>query len=318
MTRPSSSSSSDSDLPTGPFGEAVRAAASGTTSVTAAETELAWQQLRARMDEATGTVVGTITPMGPSATSARPRPRALPRWWSYAAAAVLTIGAVATWQRVAPARDVVDAPLGQRVAVTLPDGSSITLAAGSRASWPRGFRGPVREIQLDGEAYFDVVHDSARPFIVRARDGVAQDVGTRFVVRAWPELRQLEVAVEEGIVALSDSAGYRTSPVARRPQLRAGQRGRLASDGRVSIAPVDSAAFSWLSGTLAFTDVPVSEALPVIGRWYGVTITAAPALADRRLTGRFVSQPLPQLLDALALALGASVERRGSQITLSP
>jgi transmembrane sensor len=107
-------------------------------------------------------------------------------------------------------------------------------------------------------------------------------------------------------------------PVAKRVQLRAGQRGRLGPDGAVAVLPVDSAAFSWLTGALAFTDVPAQEAVAVIGRWYGVQIAVAPALAERRLTARFVSQPLPQLLDALALSLGATVDRRGMQITLTP
>jgi transmembrane sensor len=307
----SSPSSSDAELPPGALGEAVRAAASGDVTVRAEETEEAWQQLQARLPREAGGVVGTIT-----AHTGDRRPR--PRWWSYAAAAVLTVGAVGLWQRQSTARDVVSAPLGQRVAVTLPDGSTITLAAGSTASWVRGFRGGQRDITLEGEAYFEVVHDSTTPFLVRARDGVAQDVGTRFIVRAWPELTQLEVAVEEGVVALADSAAARTVPVAKRVQLRAGQRGRLGPDGAVAVLPVDSAAFSWLTGALAFTDVPAQEAVAVIGRWYGVQIAVAPALAERRLTARFVSQPLPQLLDALALSLGATVDRRGMQITLTP
>jgi transmembrane sensor len=313
---PFSSPSPDADLPSGIVGKAVRAAASGDTVVTAQETEHAWQVLQARMAgmaRESATVVGTIAP-----AASAPAVRRKPQWWSYAAAALLTVGAVGLWQRLSPARDVVNAPLGQRVAVTLPDGSSITLAAGSTASWVRGFRGGAREIMLDGEAFFDVVHDDQRPFLVRARDGVAQDVGTRFIVRAWPELAQVEVAVEDGIVAFADSAAARTKPVSQRVQLHAGQRGRLAGDGSVAVRRADSAAFSWLTGTLAFADAPANEAIAVIGRWYGVQIAVDPTLASRRLTARFVSQPLPQLLDALALALGAKVERRGMQITLTP
>ena len=308
---PTPSPTPNTDLPAGMLGEAVRAAASGAITVSAEDTEQAWQRLQGRIASEAGAVVGTITP---TVASARRRPR----WVSFAAAAVLTIGSVGLWQRLAPARDTVTAPLGQRVAVTLPDGSSITLAAGSTASWVHGFRGGTREITLDGEAYFDVVHDSTTPFLVRSRDGVAQDVGTRFIVRAWPELAAVEVAVAEGIVALADSATVRTTPVAQRTQLHAGQRGRLNPNGTIDVLPADSAVFSWLTGTLAFTDVPANEAVAVIGRWYGVEIAVAPTLASRRVTARFVSQPLPQLLDALAMALGATVDRRGPQITLTP
>ncbi|QJR35689.1 FecR family protein [Gemmatimonas groenlandica] len=306
-----SSTSPDADLPSGAFGEAVRAAASGSPTVSALETEQAWHRLRERIDREMPVVVGSIS----SATSTS---RRRTEWWRFAAAALLAFGAAGAWRRLAPTRDAVSAPLGQRVAVTLPDGSSITLAAGSSASWIRGFRGAQREVTLDGEAYFEVVHDGMKPFLVRSRDGIAQDVGTRFIVRAWPELPQVEVLVQEGVVAFTDSTSARTTAVERRVQLHAGQRGQLDRDGLVTVMTADSAAFSWLTGTLAFADMPAHEALAVIGRWYGVAITVHPALAQRRLTARFVSQPLPQLLDALALALGASVERRGTQITLTP
>ena len=63
--------------------------------------------------------------------------------------------------------------------------------------------GGTREVELEGEAYFAVVHDAARPFAVRAHGAVATDVGTAFDVRAYPEDAGARIAVTEGAVAVT-------------------------------------------------------------------------------------------------------------------
>jgi transmembrane sensor len=278
------------------------------TSGTPVNTDRSWQALAARMDAA------EAAPVVRSITTARSRrPSVVPRWGIAAAAVVVAVGASTYWRSTGIT--TLEAPIGQRISATLPDGSTIQLSAGSRASWSRTFGAAARDVQLEGEAYFDVVHDSAKPFRVRAGDGVAEDVGTRFVVRAWPELRGVEVAVEEGIVALTDSGTARTT---RGTLLRAGARGVLTGGGKVTVSDDAGPALAWVRGELEFDNAPLSEALPAIGRWYGVVITPDPMMRDRRLTARFAQQPLEQLLDALGLALGARVTRDGSTITLSP
>lgn len=240
------------------------------------------------------------------------------RMWQWAAAAVLVLGVGGYWQYARTGMHTVEAPLGQRVSVTLPDGSTLTVAAGSRASWPRRFGSTSRDVHVTGEAFFDVRHDDRVPFRVHIGNAVAEDIGTRFVVRAWPELGGVDVAVEEGEVALADSTAARTTQVLQRQRLVAGDRGRLAANGHVTVTHDASLTLSWLEGELHFADTPLREALPVIGRWYGVSLTANPALLDRRLSARFVKQPLPQLLDMLTGVLGVRAEQRGQNITLIP
>ena len=78
----------------------------------------------------------------------------------------------------------------------------VTLNAGSRLRWRADYGARTREVQLEGEGYFEVRHDGARPFRVHAPGAVAEDLGTRFTVRAYPEGSGVEVAVAEGRVAL--------------------------------------------------------------------------------------------------------------------
>jgi transmembrane sensor len=149
---------------------------------------------------------------------------------------------------------------------------------------------------------------------VHSRNAVAEDIGTRFVVRGWPELAAVDVAVEEGIVALSDSVQPRAD---RATVLRAGQRGRLAAGGVIVSTDAD-AALAWTHGQLVFDNQPLSEVLPAIGRQFDVEIRADAALTGRRLSARFAARSLDAVVNAVALSLDARVERSGRVITLTP
>lgn len=270
----------------------------------AVSTEVAWKGLQARI--ATSTVRSISD--APSVRRKTWRPAAAV--WKIAAALIITATGTSVW-RARTAEVELVAQAGQRLSTTLPDGSRMTLASGSRARWPRRFGSGAREVRLEGEAFFEVVHDTTQPFRVRVGDNVAEDVGTRFVVRAWPETSGVEVAVEEGAVALGRNR-------ARPTLLAAGDRGRVAPDGHVEVAHDGAARAAWGRGEFVFDNTTLTEALPALGRWYGVTLTASSAMQNRRVTGRFSALPLDPLLESLALALDARVSRSGSVITLTP
>ncbi|MBA3318204.1 MAG: FecR domain-containing protein, partial [Gemmatimonadales bacterium] len=82
-----------------------------------------------------------------------------------------------------PAPRVLSTPSGQRAGFQLPDGTKVILGVASSLRHPPAFDTSVREIELEGEAYFEVAPDTRRPFIVRARNLVAEDLGTDFLVR---------------------------------------------------------------------------------------------------------------------------------------
>lgn len=268
------------------------------------KTQLAWNALQSRIS------AGSVRSIGDAPSLRRKSRFATSTLLRVAAALLVAVGGTALW-RAQTAEMTLVAPLGQRVSATLPDGSQMTLAAGSRATWPRRFGKGDRDVTLEGEGYFDVVHDTTQPFRVHVGDNVAEDVGTRFVVRAWPEIGGVEVSVEEGAVALGREAMQPTL-------LAAGDRGRVTSDGRVSVEHDGAERAAWIRGEFVFDNTTLTDALPALGRWYGVTINASPAMQSRRVTGRFSTLPLDPLLESLALALNAKIDRAGSTITLSP
>ena len=134
-------------------------------------------------------------------------------------------------------------------------------------------------------------------------------------MRAYDELAQIEVVVAEGSVSLRHDRANADSAI-----LGTGQLGRLGESGRPTVessVAVDRWT-AWTNGSLVLEGLTVAEALPQLERWYDATIVVAdPQLATRRVSARFHDETLPQMLDALTLALGAKWQQSGRTITLT-
>src|SRR4051812_8531073 len=148
---------------------------------------------------------------------------------------------------------------GEQKTIQLGDGSSATLKGGSRLLYSA--RG--RDVALEGEAFFDVKHDATHPFRVHARQGIIEDVGTKFTVRAYS--RTIEVAVAEGSVTLANDKTA-SSPLA----LTAGQVAVLDSTGgpRRVEQSIDRLV-GWTAGDLVLDDVTLRDAALELERIYG-------------------------------------------------
>jgi transmembrane sensor len=202
---------------------------------------------------------------------------------------------------------------GQRATFRLPDGSRVMLGVASTLHYPPGFSGGPREVSLEGEAYFEVVHDARRPFAVRAGDLVATDLGTEFTVRAYPEDAGARVVVREGRVAI------RATPAGSPDQVVApGQLGRLGRDRRPRVESADTAIwFAWTEGRLVLDSVPLREALPQLSRWFDLHFRLADsALGDVPLSATLRMQPTEDVLNNLAASLGLRQRRAGRTVTL--
>ncbi len=216
--------------------------------------------------------------------------------------------------RPAPAMRVVSTPPGQRASFRLPDGTSVMLGVASTLRHAVAFGVGRREVELEGEAYFEVVHDENRAFAVRAGDIVAEDLGTQFVVRAYREDRHARVVVREGKVALrAASAQDASAPHVLLP----GQLGRLEPNGTPVAEPADTSAyFAWTEGRLVFDDVALRDALPQLSRWYDLEFRLADSSLGRvPLTATFKNQPTEDVLDLLAASLGMRQVRSGRTVT---
>jgi transmembrane sensor len=238
-----------------------------------------------------------LTAMRGAAVQARPA-RVFPRQRLAAAAVVLVLlsGALLGLFLNSPARIDPGAPqvavagtpaqvyataAGQRRTFDLADGSRITLDAGSRVEV--ALSAPRRDLTLrQGHAYFEVAHDAARPFAVRAGDRQVTALGTKFDVRVDPG--RVRVVLVEGRVSVAET-GSPASPVL----LKAGEQLDAQAGGSpvVALANIDDV-LDWQQGFVSFDDTPLSE---VARMWSQAgadqIVVRDPAVARLRLSGRF-------------------------------
>ncbi len=171
---------------------------------------------------------------------------------------------------------------GERLKINLPDGSEVWLNAGSLIRFPKNFVGYSREVQLDGEAFFDVVHDEKKPFKVYTGKVSTQVLGTAFNISTYkPQV--VEVTVTRGMVSVQDE-GKRLGMLTNNKQLDFNTVSKVV-DERV----VDAASYTaWTTGELVLNDVSMEEAAIRISRWFNVKIIFKnPGLKKCRLVVSF-------------------------------
>ena len=232
-----------------------------------------------------------------------------------AAAAALTIGSATLWRAehrpppVPPqaAFTTYTTQRGQRLSLRLRDGTRVVLAPASKLQKPTDYGVNTRTLLLEGEAYFDVAHDSVRPMVVRTERVVARDLGTRFVVRAYADASATEIVVAEGKV------GVDTLVLERR------QRAAVTADRKIHLTSgvALDRYFAWTEGRLVFRDTPLREVVSQLARWYDVDIRlAGRGLGDRRLTASFDEVPVTEVFDRIGGPLALEVVRDGRAYTV--
>jgi transmembrane sensor len=210
---------------------------------------------------------------------------------------------------------VISTATGQRAEIRLGDGSRVALGVDSRLRVAPDFGERSRDLYLDGAAYFDVVHDSTRPFRVHTSTAVAQDVGTRFVVTAYPESESTQVVVAEGAVTLSAANDSSSHAV----QLGVGNLARIREGGGpVVVRAVDPTQYmGWMDGRLVFRETPLSQVVAELHRWYDEEVRIGdPTLAALPLTASFEATSFREAMDVVTTILPLRTIRRGRVVTL--
>lgn len=240
-----------------------------------------------------------------------------------AAAVVVVAGASLLWRatqgadQTAPGVQVAAAEfstgVGRIDTLKLADGTSVVLGPSSRIRLAPDYGRRARELTLEGQAFFDVVHDDARPFVVRTASATLRDVGTTFSVVSDMDLGT-RVAVTSGAVDVAAVAVRDGEPTV----LHGGDRAEISGDRMtVERGVVGGDAMSWTRGTLAFHDATMTTVAADLRRWYGIRLVIADsALATRRLTATFDRVSGDDVGPLLAAVLGGSATRSGDTLRL--
>ncbi|MBO9154457.1 FecR domain-containing protein [Chitinophaga sp. GCM10012297] len=163
-----------------------------------------------------------------------------------------------------PAYNTITTPYGGQYQVTLQDGTTVWLNAGSELTFPTVFTGHERTVRLKGEAYFEVAANAAMPFKVEARGQTVQVLGTKFNVMAYEDEASVNTTLLQGAVKIIK--GSRSSV------LWPGQQSEVRGND-ISVYEVDlDAALAWKDGYFVFKNEDIGSIMRKISRWYNVTV----------------------------------------------
>jgi len=242
-------------------------------------------------------------------TAFKPRSRR-PMPWLIAGAAIAASIAVLLlaprWPPSAPT-DYVTAK-GEVRAVTLADGSRLTLGADTRVSVTmRAGRRDV--IFADGQAAFDVVHKPGSPFVVVLGDQRVRVIGTEFNISRHGG--RTAVTVRRGVVAVAQASGGEV-------RLTRGQQ-VLHTEGAAvqQVRGVDpDAVFAWRVGRLIYDNTPLADVVADFNRYGGAPIRVDPSAANVRVSGVFLVDRQQTMVERLARFSGVAVVTRPNEIVL--
>lgn len=204
---------------------------------------------------------------------------------------------------------------GKKSMIVLSDGTKVWLNAGSQLIYPAVFLNETREVSLVGEAFFDVVKNPEKPFIVKASDVNVQVLGTRFDISAYPEDKIIQTVLEEGKINLK----YEDTGLFRRDHTIEMQPSQMVEFDRSSHETIRSVVkvckyVSWKDGMLEFDRVDLNKALKQIERFYNVNIMLRDQqIGSFKISGKLDLKSVPEdVLNVIKLTLPVNWQRKAN------
>jgi len=194
--------------------------------------------------------------------------------------------------------------------ITLPDGSIVTLNGGAELKYPIGFTKEKRQVYLSGEAFFDIVKNPKKPFIIIAEGAEIKVLGTSFNVIA--NNSKVEVLVESGKVQFSGIKNPTNSLI-----LEKGDFGILSENSIEKTVIRDDNYLSWKTHKMIFKEMQLKDVAKVIERTYQVSIKFEnDSIAKNPINTAYDNDPLNRVLDNICLTYNLTYEKNGSQIVI--
>jgi ferric-dicitrate binding protein FerR (iron transport regulator) len=204
---------------------------------------------------------------------------------------------------------------GQKLKLTLEDGSEVTVNSLSTIRFPKKFAPQSREVVVEGEAFFHVTPDSNRPFLVRSGQVVTRVLGTSFLVKSGEGGQPSQVAVLTGKVQVS----LANTSMAEKSVLLGAMDG-VSVNGDASFQKKQVGyddIFAWKDDVISFNNSTFSEVVTRLEKWYGVKILLPDHWEpQKQYSGRFQSQSLEEVLLGLSFVYDFQFRIRNDTVTI--
>lgn len=229
----------------------------------------------------------------------------------------------------------VEAPIGARAKLTLPDGTLVNLNAGSKLIYQSDYNFKDRVVTLSGEAFFKVAKDKTRPFRVLTSSMVVHALGTSFNIKAYPTEDRVETTLVEGSVKVEPADNKQNELILKpnekftfsktsksvkvlevRGEANSAQvEKRVAKPAILKTESIESIT-SWKDNKLIFENEPLAEMVAKMRRWYGIDIylNSVDSL-NAKYSGKFIyNETIYQVLDILSRTTPIKYETRNHKI----
>jgi transmembrane sensor len=204
--------------------------------------------------------------------------------------------------------NTISTPLGGQYQLTLSDGTKVWLDSRSSIHFPVTFRGPNREVDITGQAYFEIAANAQQPFLIKAKNQRVQVLGTSVNVNAFDEEGNVTTTLAEGAVKVLEAGNTLV--------LKPGQGAQMDGKGLLELIPHPDMEeiLAWKEGLFHYNGAGITTIMNQLARWYGVEI-----VYQDKIQGSFVADiprdvPVSKLLTLLELTKPVHCTIEGKKI----
>ncbi|MBX3241818.1 MAG: FecR domain-containing protein [Chitinophagaceae bacterium] len=173
-------------------------------------------------------------------------------------------------------------PRGSKViGLTLADGSKVWLNAASSLRYPTAFTGKERKVEITGEAYFEIAHNPAMPFVVSKDGTTVQVLGTHFNINAYDDEHSLNVTLLEGSVSIGTTGNGRPKVIRPGEQAQVEKGGNIELVNQVDLYEV----MAWKNGLFSFKGADIESIMRQVSRWYDLDV-----VFEKQVTEKFYAE----------------------------
>lgn len=249
--------------------------------------------------------------------------RSVRTYFAVAASVILVLGCaffywMHTSEQTKRTHNIVVTKKGSKTNLVLPDGTKVWVNADSRLSYDKDFGNSMREVYLTGEAYFDVIKDKKRPFIVHTNNIDVKVLGTAFNVRAYGDEQNTQTTLLRGSIEVF-LKNNKNKTLLLAPNEKMIVRNAAVQNARkefpeVSLPEIEllklpagntdslSVETEWTQNRLAFEQETLTDIVPVLERWYNITIELKKRQdAGVLYRGKFENDSLEDVLESLKM-----------------
>ena len=217
-------------------------------------------------------------------------------------------------------------PIGEKSQVILADGTHVWVNSGSHLKYPSKFGSKLRDVYLEGEAYFDVIRKENAPFIVNTKDVKVKVLGTAFNVKCYPDDVKTQTTVIRGLVQVESITDHKKSVLLRPNEMAIvsvikdnSRADKITNIRSIEVKNVKTEpVICWKDQLLVFSDEPLDEIAVKLERWFNVKVKIVDkSLGKERYNGKFVhNETIYQVLEAIKFTTPITYKVTNNEIVI--